>query len=143
MPQIGSRPFWRLRFWSPRGGTRDYFAGLFSHERRTPRMNGSGSVFSSMKHLSKVVWFEGMYLAPHHFQAQTQSFEDLIQFSTTNLWFEPYDFVRLELDAAALPNANVPFAHARVIFSSCLALHQPNSDPPSPSRYIADLFPPT
>ncbi len=106
-------------------------------------MNGSGSVFSSMKHLSKVVWFEGMYLAPHHFQAQTQSFEDLIQFSTTNLWFEPYGLVGFELDAEALRNGNVALVHARGIFSDGLAFHMPDSDPLPPSRYIADLFPPT
>src|SRR5436309_5470652 len=106
-------------------------------------MNGSGSVFSSMKHLSKVVWFEGMYLAPHHFQAQTQSFEDLIQFSTTNLWFEPYGLVGFELDADALRNGKVGLVHARGILSDGLAFHMPDSDPVPPPRYIAELFPPT
>ncbi len=106
-------------------------------------MNGSGPVFSSMKHLSKVVWFEGMYLAPHHFQAQTQSFEDLIQFSTTSLWFEPYGLVGIDLDAEALRNGNVALIHARGIFPDGLAFHMPDSDPLPPARYIADLFPPT
>ena len=29
-----------------------------------------------MKHLSRLVWSEGMYLGPHHFQAQSRYFED-------------------------------------------------------------------
>lgn len=106
-------------------------------------MSAPGPVFSYMKHLSKVVWFEGMYLAPHHFQAQTQSFEDLIHFSTSNLWFEPYGLVGFELDAEALRNGNVTLVHARGIFPDGLAFHMPDSDPLPPSRYIADLFPPT
>src|ERR1700730_1189446 len=96
-----------------------------------------------MKHLSKVVWFEGMYLAPHHFQAQTQSFEELIQFSTSNLWFEPWGLVGFELDAEALRNGKVALTHARGIFPDGLAFHMPDSDPLPPDRFIADVFPPT
>jgi len=96
-----------------------------------------------MKHLSKVVWFEGMYLAPHHFQAQSQSFQDLIQFSTSNLWFDPYGLVGIELDAEALRNGNVSLVHARGIFPDGLAFHMDVSDPLPPARYIAELFPPT
>jgi len=84
-----------------------------------------------------------MYLAPHHFQAQTQSFEDLIQFSTSNLWFEPYGLVGFELDAEALRNGNVALVHARGIFPDGLTFHMPDSDPLPAPRYIADLFPPT
>src|SRR5271165_6055684 len=96
-----------------------------------------------MKHLPKVVWFEGMYLAPHHFQAQTQSFEDLIEFSTSNLWFQPYGLVGLELDQEALRNGNLALVHARGIFPDGLAFHMPDSDPQPASRYIGDIFPPT
>ena len=105
-------------------------------------MNGSGPVRSSMKHLSKVVWFEGMYLAPHHFQAQTQSFEDLIQFSTSSLWFEPYGLVGIDLDPEALRNGNVALIHGRGIFPDGLVFHMPESDALPAARNIADLFPP-
>jgi type VI secretion system protein ImpJ len=110
---------------------------------RATKMNCSGTVSLFMRHLSKVVWFEGMYLAPHHFQAQTQSFEDLIQFTTTSLWFEPYGLVGFELDAEGLRNGNVALVHARGLFPDGLAFHMPDSDPLPPSRFIADLFPPT
>jgi type VI secretion system protein ImpJ len=96
-----------------------------------------------MRHLSKVVWFEGMYLAPQHFQAQAHSFEDLVHFSTSNLWFEPYGILGQELDAESLRNGLVSLKHGRGIFPDGLIYDFPNSDPPPPSRNILDVFPVT
>ena len=48
-----------------------------------------------MKYLSRVVWSEGMYLGPHHFQVQSRYFEDTIRFATSSLWFEPWGIDRL------------------------------------------------
>lgn len=96
-----------------------------------------------MKHLSKVVWSEGMYLAPQHFQAQSRSFEDLIQFSTTSLWFEPYGFVDYQLDEAALQNGILALRFARGIFPDGLLFHMPAADQAPPERNISDLFSPT
>jgi type VI secretion system protein ImpJ len=96
-----------------------------------------------MKHPSKVVWSEGMYLGPHHFQAQSRAFEELVHVSTSNLWFEPSGLVGQSLDADALRNGTVALAHCRGIFRDGLAFHMPESDPlPSP-RQIGDAFPPT
>ena len=39
-----------------------------------------------MKQLSKVVWSEGMHLAPHHFQLQSRYFEDSIRFALASLF---------------------------------------------------------
>ena len=48
-----------------------------------------------MKQLSSVVWSEGMYLGPHHFQVQSRYFEDSIQFAASALRVEAYGFVGL------------------------------------------------
>jgi type VI secretion system protein ImpJ len=96
-----------------------------------------------MKHLSKVVWFEGMYLAPHHFQTQRLSFEDLIQFVSSSLWFEPNGFIGYGLDPEALRNGQVVLVHARGIFPDGLVFNIPESDSPPLARPIGDLFPPT
>ncbi len=96
-----------------------------------------------MRHLSKVVWFEGMYLAPQHFQAQAHSFEDLVHFSTSNLWFEPYGILGQELDAESLRNGLVAIKHGRGVFPDGLIYHFPNSDPAPPPRNILDVFPVT
>lgn len=96
-----------------------------------------------MKHLSRIVWYEGMYLGPHHFQAQSRSFEDLVHFSACNLWFAPYGLVGQALDMEALRNGVVNLAHCRGIFPDGMAFSMPECDPFPQSRDIAEAFPPT
>lgn len=95
-----------------------------------------------MKYLSRVVWSEGMYLGPHHFQAQSRYFEDSIRFATSSLWFEPWGLVDAQLDAEALKNGTVSLIHARGIFPDGLVFHMPECDPLPEARSVADLFPP-
>ncbi len=96
-----------------------------------------------MKQLSSVVWSEGMYLGPHHFQVQSRYFEDSIQFAVSALRFEAYGLVGSGLDAEALRNGTLSLLHARGILPDGLAFHMPECDPLPPARNIADLFPPT
>jgi type VI secretion system protein ImpJ len=96
-----------------------------------------------MKHLSKVVWSEGMYLAPHHFQVQSRYFEDSIQFAASALCFAPYGFIGLELDAEALRNGTLSLLHARGILPDGLPFHMPDCDALPAARNITELFPPT
>ncbi len=95
-----------------------------------------------MKQLSRVVWSEGMHLAPHHFQAQARYFEDTVHFATSALWFAGYGFAGCELDAEALKNGTVSLLHARGLFSDGLAFDMPQCDPLPAARNIADLFSP-
>jgi type VI secretion system protein ImpJ len=95
-----------------------------------------------MKYLSRVVWSEGMYLGPHHFQAQSRYFEDSVRFATSSLWFEPWGLVGVQLDAEALKNGTVSLVHARGIFLDGLVFHMPECDALPEPRGIADLFPP-
>lgn len=96
-----------------------------------------------MKSLSKVVWAEGMYLGTHHFQAQNRYFEDLIHFTASSLWYEPYGLISSQLDADALRNGMVSVIQARGIFPDGLLFDMPESDPLPATRNISDLFPPT
>src|ERR1700689_4800405 len=57
-----------------------------------------------MNFLSRVVWSEGMYLGPQHFQAQSRYFEDSIKFAISSLWFKPYGLLGCGLDEEALRN---------------------------------------
>ncbi len=81
-----------------------------------------------MKLLSRVVWSEGMYLGPHHFQVQSRYFEDSIQFATSSLWFSAYGLAGVDLDAHALQNGTVSLIHARGIFPDGLPFNMPESD---------------
>jgi type VI secretion system protein ImpJ len=96
-----------------------------------------------MKLLSKIVWAEGMYLAPHHFQAQNRYFEDSVHFATASLWRNGNGFSACQLDADALRNGTVSLVHARGMFEDGLPFDIPGSDALPDSRNIAALFPPT
>jgi type VI secretion system protein ImpJ len=96
-----------------------------------------------MKLLSKIIWSEGMYLAPHHFQAQNRYFEDSIHFAAESLWNEGYGFAAVQKDIDALRNGTVVLLHARGLFEDGLAFDMPESDPLPEARNIADAFSPT
>lgn len=96
-----------------------------------------------MKQLSRVVWSEGMYLGPHHFQVQGRYFEDSIRFVTSSLWFEAWGLIGCELDSEALLNGNLALLHARGVFPDGLAFHMPDHDALPAPRSFADSFPVT
>ena len=96
-----------------------------------------------MKLLSKIVWAEGMYLAPHHFQAQSRYFEEAMHFATESLWNDAYGFADRELNADALRNGAVELLHARGIFEDGLVFDMPECDPLPEPCMIDDKFPPT
>ncbi len=94
-----------------------------------------------MKNLSRVVWSEGMYLGPHHFQVQNRYFEDSIRFVTSNLWFESWGLAGAAFDAESLKNGILAMRHARGIFPDGLTFQMPDCDPLPPERPIQDVFP--
>jgi type VI secretion system protein ImpJ len=95
-----------------------------------------------MKHLTRVVWSEGMHLGPHHFQAQNRYFEDSIHFATTSLWFAPYGLIGWALNNEALRNGTLALVHARGVFPDGLPFNIPESDALPPPRNIADSISP-
>lgn len=96
-----------------------------------------------MKFLSRVVWSEGMYLAPHHFQTQSRHVEDSLTFLANSLWNEPWGFLRLDLDARAIANGTISLLQAAGLFPDGLAFDIPTSDSAPPSRNIAADFSPS
>jgi type VI secretion system protein ImpJ len=95
-----------------------------------------------MKQLTKPVWFEGMYLGPHHFQAQSRYFEDSLNFVTSSLWRDAYGFAGLQFDNDALRNGTVALTHARGLFEDGLAFDLPGADTPPAPRDFTTLFSP-
>ena len=79
-----------------------------------------------MKCLSRVVWAEGMYLGPHHFQAQSRYFEDSIRFVAEQLWPEAYGLAGIALDEEALSNGTVSIVHVRGILPMAWCFRSPN-----------------
>lgn len=95
-----------------------------------------------MNFLSRVVWQEGMYLGPHHFQAQSRYFEDSIYFATSTLLPYHAGFLGCEVDKEALQNGTLSLLHARCIFPDGLLLKSPESDALPPPRDMGAVFPP-
>ncbi len=95
-----------------------------------------------MKQLTKPVWSEGMYLGPHHFQAQNRYFEDSLNFVTASLWRDANGFAGLQFDADALRNGTLSLAHARGLFEDGLAFDLPGSDAAPEPRDFRPLFSP-
>ena len=85
-----------------------------------------------MSFLSRVVWSEGMYIGPHHFQAQSRYFEDSAQFVVSSLRRDYYGFLGCEVDAEALRNGTLALVHARGIFTDGLLFKMPEADPLPP-----------
>jgi type VI secretion system protein ImpJ len=96
-----------------------------------------------MKFLSRVVWSEGMYLGPHHFQTQSRYFEDSIAFLVASLWHEPWGFLHFELDQKAIRNGSAVVLHASGVFPDGMTFELPNSDPSPPARNLVEVFPST
>ena len=72
-----------------------------------------------MKHLSRVVWNEGMYLAQHHFQVQSRYFEDSLRFALAHLFFKSYGVAGCELDRDALMNGTVALRYSPRVLTPC------------------------
>ena len=96
-----------------------------------------------MKFLSRVVWSEGMYLGPHHFQTQSRYFEDSIAFLAASLWHQPWGLLHAELDQKAIRNGTAVLLHASGIFPDGLTIELPNSDPAPDPRNLVEVFPST
>src|SRR5579862_4988664 len=96
-----------------------------------------------MKLLSRVVWSEGMYLGPHHFQAQSRYFEDSIDFAISALWYQPYGLLGCVLDEEALRNGTLSLVQARGVFPDGLPFLMPDCDALPAARPIAASFSPT
>ena len=95
-----------------------------------------------MTNLSRVVWSEGMYLGPHHFQTDRRYFESCIQFANQSLWFAPWGLAGYQLDTEALRNGTASLVHARGVFPDGLPFQIPECDQAPAARSISEAFPP-
>ncbi|KAA6461932.1 type VI secretion system baseplate subunit TssK [Acidobacteria bacterium AB60] len=95
-----------------------------------------------MRSLTRPVWSEGMYLGPHHFQAQNRYFEDTLEFVTSSLWRDAHGFAGLQFDPDALRNGTLSLTHARGLFADGLAFDFPGTDSAPAAREFGSLFSP-
>lgn len=96
-----------------------------------------------MKFLSRVVWSEGMFLGPHHFQTQSRYFEDTLWFLSANSRPNPWGFLHYSLDQEALRNGQAILSFASGILPDGLIFDLPDCDSVPTPALLSSLFTPT
>lgn len=95
-----------------------------------------------MKQLQPVLWSKGTFLTPQHLQLQDKFLEDSMNFRVQALNFCAWGFSELVLDQGLLTEGLLAVSRASGIFPDGLVFEIPGSDPPPPSKSLAELFDP-
>src|SRR5262245_36876987 len=95
-----------------------------------------------MKQLTNVVWSEGMYLGPYHFQVQNRYFEDSVNFANNALCFATYGVIAFEFDVDGLQDGTLSRLHAPCICPDGRHTHLTESNAAPAPRNVKDLISP-
>lgn len=87
---------------------------------------------------SKVVWSEGMFLRPQHFQQQERYLDSLVQSRCAPLTAWPWGFTELALDRTALGLGRLAITSARGILPDGTPFAIPDDDAAPPPLAIDD-----
>lgn len=96
-----------------------------------------------MKNAKRVVWSEGMFLTPQHFQTQDRFIEDYLQFRFRASHFANWGIIELAVDTESLSNGQFSLQKCRGIMPDGLAFSLPDADDLPASRPIGPHFAPT
>lgn len=95
-----------------------------------------------MDHLQKVLWSEGMFLTPHHFQQWDRHHEGLLHRRLQAIRPRGAGFLRLQVDPEALAGGELAVRQCTAVFPDGLYVDAPDLDPPPPARPVGDAFDP-
>lgn len=93
-----------------------------------------------MDYLQKVLWSEGMFLTPHHFQQADRYAEHLLQRRLSALNPMGWGVLALEIGADGLAAGEFILSHAAVVMPDGVAVDTPGLDAAPPSRPIEPVF---
>ena len=82
---------------------------------------------------NRVVWSEGMFLRPQHFQQHLRYVESLVEGRCSELTPYPWGFTELSVDHKLLPLGKLSIASARGVFPDGTPFSIPNDDEPPPA----------
>ncbi len=91
-----------------------------------------------MSDKGRVVWTEGMFLRPQHFQQQTRYVEHYVDARAGSLTAFPWGFSTLSLDAELLLQGKISIAQATGVLPDGTPFSIPDHDPPPPILELAD-----
>jgi len=91
---------------------------------------------------NRVLWSEGLFLRPQHFQQQDRATEALVHGALRASHLQPWGFSALALDSASLDVGRVAIASARGLFPDGTPFAIPETmDPPEPLAIARDGSP--
>ena len=79
---------------------------------------------------NKVIWFEGLFLRPHHFQQHDRYLEDYVEGRCRALHNHSWGFTELTLDKDQLSIGKVAVASAQGVFPDGTPFNIPEDDRP-------------
>jgi len=95
-----------------------------------------------MKNRHRVVWTQGMFLTPQHFQTQEQFLADAVHFRFDASHYANWGVTGLSIDAEALANGVFRLNACSGIMPDGEPVDIPETDEAPPSRAVVDHFPP-
>ena len=94
-----------------------------------------------MEQQLKVLWTEGMFLTPHHFQQWDRYYEHLLQQRLRNISPLAWGVRELAINEEALANGQVALSRISAIMPDGMVIDAPGSDTAPPARDVGDRFP--
>ncbi|HZE96177.1 MAG TPA: type VI secretion system baseplate subunit TssK [Planctomycetota bacterium] len=93
-----------------------------------------------MEYAQKVLWSEGMFLTPHHFQQADRYMESLISRRLSALRPLGWGVCRIQINTDALANGEMVLSKCSAILPDGMAVDTPDLDPLPPARPIEAAF---
>jgi type VI secretion system protein ImpJ len=96
-----------------------------------------------MTRSQKVLWSEGLFLTPQHFQRWDRYYEDLVDFRLRSVTRFTWGVDTLEVNREALDNGVFELLRCKAVLPDGLPLDVPDVDAPPPSRIFTNDFSPS
>ena len=96
-----------------------------------------------MTTLQRVLWSEGLFLTPHHFQQWDRYHEDLVSFRLRALSTFGWGAEELKFNEEALENGLFEVVRCRTVLPDGIPIDAPDADALPPARSFVELFSPT
>jgi type VI secretion system protein ImpJ len=93
-----------------------------------------------VEYAQKILWSEGMFLTPHHFQQADRYLESLITRRLAAVRPLGWGVCRLQINTDALANGEFILSKCSAILSDGMAVDTPDLDPLPPARPVETAF---
>ncbi len=93
-----------------------------------------------MKHCQKIVWYEGMFIKPHHFQQADRYNLALLNARVRAAFRHDWGITEMEVDNEALANGQFILLRCSGVMPDGLPFNMPDVQPLPPSQNFSELF---